>query len=165
MTPYFISFAILSFTSLSFGTLVLPIIIYNVISPDQIIGEINFASIAIVFVSVASSLNDIVYGFSSRFSGRFTSLIKSPYQGIIIFHSLNFPLVWLIYVIIILLNINPYFQLSLILIIFILKLIISGLTSGLHWYLYYKIIKAPFQLARPLHYWWKACTEYYNLFP
>ncbi len=46
---------------------------------------------------------------------------------------------WLIYVIIILLNINPYFQLSLILIIFILKLIISGLTSGLHWYLYYKI--------------------------
>jgi MFS family permease len=139
VTPYFVSFAILSFTSLSFGTLVLPVIIYSIVSPGQILGEINFSSITIVLVSIASSLTDVVYGVSSRFSGKFTSFITSPLKGMIFFYSLNFPLVWLIFSILLTFNVNPSVQLFFILSIFIGKLIISGLTSGLHWHLYYEI--------------------------
>ena len=118
VTPYFISFAILSFTSLSFGTFLLPIIIYDIVSPGHVLGEINFYSITIVLVSLASSFTDIIYGFSSRFSGRFTSFITSPLKGIIFFYSLNFPLVWLLLSIILTLKISPSVQLFLILIIF-----------------------------------------------
>ncbi|MHA2093120.1 MAG: MFS transporter [Candidatus Hodarchaeales archaeon] len=84
VSSYFFSFGVLNFTSFSFTTLIFPLIIYHLLSPDNILSgnyfKIDFASLAILIISLINSITDLIYGISSRFSGRFTSSIKSPRQ-------------------------------------------------------------------------------------
>jgi len=61
---------------------------------------------------------------------------------------LNFPVVWFSIFFILLLDIEARLQIFLIVSIFILKLIISGLTSGLHWHLYYEITDQKFRSSQ-----------------
>jgi hypothetical protein len=143
VSPYFLSFAILGFTSFSFGTLIFPLIIYQLISFNTIFSvnsfEFDFTSLAIISLSLISSITDLVYGCASRFSGKFTAPIESPRKGLIAFYTFNFPFLWMVFILIFLLRIDPYLQLTLIVIVFIIKLIVSGLASGLRWHLYYEI--------------------------
>ncbi|MCK4847448.1 MAG: hypothetical protein KAT16_00320, partial [Candidatus Heimdallarchaeota archaeon] len=74
--------------------------------------------------------------------------ITSPYRGILTIYFFNFPVVWFSFVFILLLDLEGWVQISLIVSIFILKLIISGLTSGLHWHLYYEITDQKFRSSQ-----------------
>ena len=152
VSPYFLSFGILSFTSLAFTTIVFPLIIYSLLSSDNVVNgeyvKIDFSSLAILIISLINSITDFIYGISSRFSGRFTSFIKSPRQGLVAFNTLNFPLAWILFFFILLVNISYYWRLIFIIIIFLSRLIISGLTSGLHWHLYYDITLSEYRSSQ-----------------
>ncbi|MHA2095763.1 MAG: hypothetical protein ACW98F_14175, partial [Candidatus Hodarchaeales archaeon] len=107
-----------------------------------------FASLAILIRSLINSITDLIYGIASRFSGRFTSSIKSPRQGLAVFYLLNFPLAWISFFFILLLNMRTDWKLALIVVIFLIRLIISGLTSGLHWQLYYDITTSEYRSSQ-----------------
>jgi len=144
---YFISFALLSFTTSSFISFILPLVLYSLIQPISISKgySFDFTSIAILFLTVVNSVSNIAYGISSRFSGWFTSFIVSPYRGILKIYFLNFPVVWFSIFLILLLDLEVRVRILLIISILIMKLIISGLTSGLHWDLYYEITDQEFR--------------------
>jgi len=152
VSPYFISFAILSFTTSSFISFILPLIIFSIIQPDSTSTRyslnFDFTSIAILLLTVINSVSDLAYGISCRFSGWFTSFIESPYRGILTIYFFNFPIVWFSFFLILLLDLEFRLRIFLIAIIFILKLIISGLTSGLHWHLYYEITDQKFRSSQ-----------------
>jgi MFS family permease len=152
VSPFFISFALLSFTTSSFILFILPLIIYLIIQPDLSSTtnslDFDFTSVAILLLSIVNSVSDLAYGISCRFSGRFTSFVVSPYRGILTVYFLNFPVVWFSIFIILLLDLEIRLQIFLIVSIFILKLIISGLTSGLHWHLYYEITDQKFRSSQ-----------------
>ncbi|MCK4848961.1 MAG: hypothetical protein KAT16_08060, partial [Candidatus Heimdallarchaeota archaeon] len=127
VSPYFISFSLLSFTTSSFISFILPLIIITILqpSPNSTTNSLDFdfTSIAILLLSVISSISNLFYGISSRFSGWFTSFITSPYRGILTIYFFNFPVVWFSFVFILLLDLEGWVQISLIVSIFILKLI------------------------------------------
>ena len=152
VSPYFISFALLSFTTSSFISFILPLIIYSIIhsvsTSTKYSLDFDFTSIAILLLTVVNSVSDLAYGISSRFSGWFTSSIESPYRGILAIYFFNFPVVWFSFFLILLLDLEFRLQIFLIAIIFILKLTISGLTSGLHWHLYYEITDQKFRSSQ-----------------
>ncbi|MHA2154816.1 MAG: MFS transporter [Candidatus Hodarchaeales archaeon] len=152
VSPYFLCFGILSFTSLAFTTIIFPVLVYFLLSPENFGSgnyfTIDFASVAILILSLVNSITDLVYGISSRFSGRFTASIKSPRQGLIVFYSINFPFAWISFFFILLLNTSVHWKLLFIVIIFLSRLLISGLTSGLHWQLYYDITNSEYRSSQ-----------------
>jgi len=152
VSPYFISFAFLSFTTSSFISFILPLIIFSMIRPDSTSApnslDFDFTSNAILLLSIVNSVSDLAYGISCRFSGRFTSFIVSPYRSILSIYFLNFPVVWFSFFLILSLDLEVKLQVLLIVSIFILKLVISGLTSGLHWHLYYEITDQEFRSSQ-----------------
>ena len=152
VSPYFFSFALLSFTTSSFTSFILPLLIYSIIQPNSIsrtsILYFDFTSIAVLLLSLANSISDFAYGIASRFSGWFTSFIDSPYRGILTIYFLNFPIVWFTFFIILSSDLGKNLQIFLIVCIFTLKLIISGLSSGLHWHLYYEITEQKYRSSQ-----------------
>ena len=152
VSPYFLSFVLLSFTTSSFTSFIFPLIIYSIIQPTVTFKTsslyFDFTSIAILLLSVANSISDLAYGIASRFSGWFTSFIESPYRGVLTIYFLNFPIVWLSFFVILLLDLDERLQVFLIVSIFTLKLIVSGLTSGLHWHLYYEITEKKYRSSQ-----------------
>ena len=150
VSPYLLSFALLSFTTSYFTSFIFPLIIYSIIQPTFTFKTsslyFDFTSIAILLLSVANSISDLAYGIASRFSGWFTSFIESPYRGVLTIYFLNFPIVWLSFFVILLLDLDE--RLQVFLSIFTIKLIVSGLTSGLHWHLYYEITEKKYRSSQ-----------------
>ncbi len=144
ISPYFISFGVLRFTSLSFSTVIFPLIIYILLSSESksinsSYFNIDFTSMAILVLSLVNSITDFTYGISSRFTGKFTRSIKSPRKGLAMIYTLNFPLAWLSILFVLIIQLDAILKLQIVILLFLGRLIISGLTSGLHWQLYYSI--------------------------
>ncbi|UCG90625.1 MAG: MFS transporter [Candidatus Heimdallarchaeota archaeon] len=143
VTPFFVSFSLLSFTSISFSTVVFSSLLYDLCSPIQIFNrtyyEIQFASISIILISMIRSISDIIFAVASRLSGKITSFINSPYQGLLIFYTLNYPVSWIVYLCILFIDFSPNVKLNLVILTFFLRIILIGLTTGLYWQLYLNI--------------------------
>ena len=143
ITPFFISFSLLAFTSVSFSTVVFSSLLYDISSPIQIFKqsnyEIHFATISIILISMIRAISDIIFAVASRFSGKVTSFISSPYKGLLIFYTLNYPISWITYLGIVVINFSPNIKLNLVILTFFLRIVLIGLTTGLYWQLYLNI--------------------------
>ena len=141
--PYFISFSLLSFTSISFSSLVFSPLLYEIGSSNQTFNQtdivIQYTTLSLVFITLTQSFSNVIFAFFSRLSGKMTSFIQSSYKGVLIFYILDYPVIWMVYLLILLCNFPFFIKLSLIMMIFFLKIILSGLAIGLYWQLYYKI--------------------------
>ena len=141
--PFFISFSILGFTSISFNTLVFSPLVYEIYSSTQTFNqrdfEIQFTTLSLLFITVTVSLSNVIFAIFSRLSGKMTTFIKSTYKGILLFYILDYPVVWMAYLLVIRAEISSSIKLSLIFLIFIFKIILSGLATSLYWQLYYQI--------------------------
>ncbi|MFX0013610.1 MAG: MFS transporter [Promethearchaeota archaeon] len=141
--PFFISFSLLSFTSVSFSTLVFSPLLYQINSSIHPFNRnefiIRYTDLSIILITLTHSLSNVLFAISSRFSGKVTSFIQSSYKGILIFYILDYPVVWMAYLLVLICNLPTYIQLSLIILIFLFKIILSGLATGLYWQLYLKI--------------------------
>lgn len=141
--PFFISFSILSFTSISFSTLVFSPLLYEIYSSNQTFNQndfvIQFSTLSLLFITLTISLSNVIFALSSRLSGKITSYIKSAYKGILLFYVLDYPVVWMAYLLVLIVKFPFFIQLSLIILIFFFKIILSGLATSLYWQLYYQI--------------------------
>lgn len=141
--PFFISFSILGFTSISFNTLVFSPLVYEIYSSTQTFNQkdfvIQFTTLSLLFITITVSLSNVIFAIFSRLSGKVTTFIKSAYKGILLFYILDYPVVWMAYLLVIRVEISSSIKLSLIMLIFFFKIIISGLATSLHWQLYYQI--------------------------
>ncbi len=152
ISPFFLSFGLLNFTSLSFSTVIFPLLVYYLMSSETVLNgsyfRIDFTSAAILILSLVNSITDFAYGVSSKFSGRFTSFIKSPRKGLVVFYTLNFPFAWISFLFILLLKINSSWKIIIIISLFLIRLIVSGLTSSLYWQLYYDITTSKYRSSQ-----------------
>ncbi|MFX0122303.1 MAG: MFS transporter [Candidatus Hodarchaeota archaeon] len=141
--PFFMAFSILSFTSVSFSTMVFSPLLYEIYSSSQTFNQnnivIHFSALSLLFITLTFSLSNMIFAFFSRLSGKITSFIKSAYKGILVFYILDYPVVWMAYLLVLILNFPSFIKLSLIIFIFFIKIIFSGLATSLHWQLYYQI--------------------------
>ncbi|MFX1285413.1 MAG: MFS transporter [Promethearchaeota archaeon] len=143
VAPFFVGFSLLAFTSVSFSTVVFSSLLYDISSPIQIFNQdnynIQFATISIILVSITRAISEIVFAFASRLSGKISSFINSPYKGLLIFYTLNYPVGWIAYLCIVGINFSPFLKLILVIFIFFLRIILIGLTTGLYWQVYLNI--------------------------
>ncbi len=143
ITPFFVSFSLLAFTSVSFSIVVFSPLLYDLNSPIQTFNqtniEIKFATISVILISMTRSISDLILAIASRLSGKITSFINSPYKGILIFYILIYPVIWIAYLCIIVINFSPHIKLILIILTFFLRVILRGLTTGLYWQFYINI--------------------------
>ncbi|UCG00551.1 MAG: MFS transporter [Candidatus Heimdallarchaeota archaeon] len=141
--PFFIGFSILSFTAISFNTLVFSPLLYEIYSSNQTFNQndfvIQFTTLSLLIITLTISLSNVIFAIFSRLSGKMTSFIKSAYRGIIVFYILNYPVVWMAYILVLIADFTSLIKLSLIIFIFFLKIILSGLATSLYWQLYYQI--------------------------
>ena len=141
--PFCISFSILGFTSISFNTLVFSPLVYEIYSSTQTFNQkdyvIQFTTLSLLFITITVSLSNVIFAIFSRLSGKMIKFIKSAYKGILLFYILGYPVVWIAYLLVIRVEISSSIKLSLIFLIFIFKIILSGLATSLYWQLYYQI--------------------------
>ncbi|MFX1515006.1 MAG: MFS transporter [Promethearchaeota archaeon] len=141
--PFFISFSILGFTSISFNTLIFPPLIYDIYSSNQPFSQsdfaIQFTTFSLLLITSTISLSNVLFAFFSRLSGKMTSFIRSAYKGVILFYILDYPVVWMAYIIVLVVDLPSLIKIVLIISIFFVKIILSGLTISLYWQLYYQI--------------------------
>jgi hypothetical protein len=147
ITPFLIGFALLSFTSVSFRSLILTPLLYELGSGTQAFRRddivIQFTAVSILLITWTRAFSDILYAVSCRISGRLTAFIRSPYWGTIIFYLIYFPLTWLVYVGLMIFNLPDVMRLALVILVFFAQIVIGGLATGLYWQLYYQITSAP----------------------
>ena len=108
----------------------------------------NFASLALVFLSFISSITDLIYGISCKMSGKFSNDIKSPFRSLVLLYLLSFPLAWFSFFIVLFFDIDRSVKLIIIIILFILKLTTSGLASGVYWQIYFEITHVEFRSSQ-----------------
>jgi MFS family permease len=147
ITPFLIGFALLSFTSVSFRSLILTPLLYELGSGTQTFHQddivIQFTAISILLVSGTRALSNIFFALSCRISGRLTSFIRSPYWGTILFYFIDFPVFWLVYTGLMIFSLPDIIRLALVIVVFFGQIVVSGLATGLYWQLYYQITSAP----------------------
>lgn len=147
ITPFLIGFAVLSFTSVSFRSLILTPLLYELGSDTQTFHQddivIQFTAISILLVTGTRALSNIFYALSCRISGRLTAFIRSPYWGTILFYFIDFPVFWLIYAGLMVFTLPDIVRVALVVMVFFGQIVISGLATGLYWQLYSKITSAP----------------------
>lgn len=143
LTPFFVSFSLLAFTSISFSALIISPLLYDISSPNRTFNqtniEIEFAAISIMLISMTRASSDLIFATASRLSGRVTSFIHSPYKGILVFYILVYPISWFTYLCIFAFTLSSFMKVCLIIIIFFLRVILAGLATGLYWQLYFNI--------------------------
>ncbi len=141
--PFFLGFSILSFTSISFTTLVFSPLLYEIYSSNQTFNQndfvIQFTTLSLLFIILTISLSNVIFALFSRLSGKVTSFIKSSYKGILLFYIIGYPVVWMAYLLVLIVNFPSFIKLVLIILIFFLKIILSGLATSMYWQLYYQI--------------------------
>lgn len=141
--PFFISFSLLAFTSVSFSSLVFAPLIYDISTPDGIFNtsnyEIEFETTSLMLVSGIIAFSNLLFAFTSRISSKVTSFIHSPYKGLLIFYILAYPVIWISYLFTVISFLPLDIKLSLIVIIFFVRVILVGLATGLYWSLYLNI--------------------------
>ena len=146
ITPFLIGFALLSFTSVSFRSLILTPLLYELDSSTQTFQQndivIQFTAISILLVTGTKALSNIFYAISCRISGRLTGFIRSPYWGTILFYFIDFPIFWLVYTCLMFFSLPGIVRLALVVLFFFGQIVIGGLATGLYWQLYYKITSA-----------------------
>jgi hypothetical protein len=117
--------------------------VYEIYSSTQTFNQrdfvIQFTTLSLLFITVTVSLSNVIFAIFSRLSGKMTIFIKSAYKGILVFYILDYPVVWMAYLLVIRAEISSSIKLSLIFLIFIFKIILSGLATSLYWQLYYQI--------------------------
>ncbi|MFW9856747.1 MAG: MFS transporter [Candidatus Thorarchaeota archaeon] len=147
ITPFLIGFALLSFTSVSFRSLILTPLLYELDSNTQAFRQndivIQFTAVSILLVTWTRAFSDILYAISCRISGRLTTFVRSPYWGIIIFYLIQFPVIWLLYAGLMISNLPNFIKTTMIILVFFCQIIIGGLATGMYWQLYYKLTSAP----------------------
>ncbi|MHA2237583.1 MAG: hypothetical protein ACXAB2_04330 [Candidatus Hodarchaeales archaeon] len=152
VTPYFFSFSILNFTSISFISVQFPLIIYKIITNDQwnMNHDLNFdfTSLALVFLSFISSITDLLYGLSSKMSGKFSSNIQSPFRSLVSLYILSFPLAWFSLLLVLFLDLDQSVKLIVISLLLIMKLTTSGLASGIYWQVYLEITQSAYRSSQ-----------------
>ncbi|MFW9903381.1 MAG: MFS transporter [Candidatus Thorarchaeota archaeon] len=141
--PYFISFSILSFTSISFNTIIFSPLVYELYSSNQTFNQndfiIQFTTLSLLFITITVSLSNVIFALFSRLSGKLTAFIKSAYKGILIFYILDYPIVFMAYLLILKANLPSFIMLTLVILIFFFKIILGGLATSLYWQIYYQI--------------------------
>ncbi|MFX0085483.1 MAG: MFS transporter [Candidatus Hodarchaeota archaeon] len=143
ISPIFLALSILSFTSISFSTLIFGPLIYDMTSGvdnfQQIDINISFTSFSILLISLVRAISDLVFAIASRFSGRLTSFIKFPYNGILYIYSITYPIAWIINFCILVIDIHTIIKICLISLTYLIRVILLGLCTGLYWQFYLKI--------------------------
>ncbi len=143
ISPIFLALSILSFTSISFSTLIFAPLIYDVTSDmnnfQQMDINISFNSFSILLISMVRAISDLAFAIASRFSGRLTSFIKFPYNGIVFIYSITYPIAWIINFCILMIDIHFIIKISLISLTYLMRIILLGLCTGLYWQFYLNI--------------------------
>lgn len=141
--PYFISFSILGFTSVSFNTIIFSPLVYEIYSSNQTFNQndfiIQFTTISLLFITITISISNVIFALFSRLSGKLTASIKSAYKGILIFYTLDYPIVFTAYLFVLHADLLPTIKITLVILIFFFKIILGGLATSLYWQLYYQI--------------------------
>ncbi len=141
--PFFISFSLLSFTSVVFSSLIFPPLIYEFGSINYVFNQndiiIQFSSVSVLLITGTSSFSNFILAISSRLSGKLTSKIHSPYKGLIIFYIFEFPMIWFAFLTVLIIDLQSQMKLILFVLIFLIRVILAGLTTSVYWHLYYKI--------------------------
>ena len=92
-----------------------------------------------MLVSGIIAFSNLLFAFTSRISSKVTSFIHSPYKGLLIFYILAYPVIWISYLFTVISFLPLDIKLSLIVIIFFVRVILVGLATGLYWSLYLNI--------------------------
>ncbi|UCE14189.1 MAG: MFS transporter [Candidatus Heimdallarchaeota archaeon] len=141
--PFFVSFSLLAFTSVSFNTLIFPSLLYEISSPigtfNQSQIEIQFATVSLILISITRGLSDFIFALASRLSGNITSFIHSPHKGLLAFYIVIYPFLSIVFLGIIIANFPQILKLNLIILVFIFRITLIGLAAGLYWQLYLDI--------------------------
>jgi MFS family permease len=140
---YFMCFSILSFTSISFSSFIFSPLLYELGSSNQTFNQsdiiIDYATMALIFITITRSLSEFIFAIFNRLSGKITSFIQSPYKGILFFYIFGYPVIWSFYICIMSIPMPLYIKLTLFISVYFIKIILSGLSIGLFWQFYYKI--------------------------
>jgi len=141
--PFFISFSFLSFTSVIFSSLIFSPLLYEFGSVNYVFNQndiiIRFSSVSIILITGTRSFSNFILAISSRLSGKITSKIYSPYKGLIIFYIFEFPVIWFAFLSVLIIDLQLQVKLLLYVLIFLIRVILAGLTTSIYWHLYYKI--------------------------
>ncbi len=141
--PFFVSFSLLFFTSYAFNSLIFSALVYEISSPSQTFHQtditIQFATISVLLLSITRALSDFTFAIFSRLSGKVTAFIQSPYKGILLFYCFAYPIAWLAYLVIMIINFSLFVKLGLIVLIFFLRIALVGLSTGLYYALFLNV--------------------------
>lgn len=141
--PFFLAFSILVFSSTSFSTLIFAPLIYDITAISnnfhQADIKISFVSISLLLISIVRAISDFIFAIASRFSGRVTSFIKSPYNGLRSIYIITFPVAWIANVCVLMIDFPSEIQIILIFLLFLIRIILLGLSTGLYWQFYLQI--------------------------
>ena len=141
--PFFLAFSILVFSSTSFSTLIFAPLIYDITAISnnfhQADIQISFTSISLLLISIVRAVSDFIFAIASRFSGRMTSFIKSPYNGLLSIYTITFPVAWITNVFVLMIDFPSEIQIILIFLLFLIRIILLGLSTGLYWQFYLQI--------------------------
>ncbi|WP_455143703.1 MFS transporter [Candidatus Hodarchaeum mangrovi] len=148
--PYFLSFSLIGFTSTSFNTIIFIALLYDEIFGFKIVGRpiYNFADIATLLASITLASSDLIYAIACRFSGHISQFSKSSVESLIKFYFLNYPVIWCFYIILLLLEIPTIVKVLGYIILFLIKVIISGLATGFYWEVYYQITSPKYRSSQ-----------------
>lgn len=143
IAPFFVSFSLLAFTSVSFNTLIFPSLLYEISSPISTFNQnkirIQFATVSLILISITRGLSDFIFALASRLSGKITSFIYSPHKGLLIFYIVIYPFLLIVFLVIFIINFPSIIKLNLIILTFIFRITLIGLAAGLYWQLYLNI--------------------------
>ncbi|MFX0173650.1 MAG: hypothetical protein ACFE9L_17310 [Candidatus Hodarchaeota archaeon] len=140
---YFMCFSVLSFTSISFSSFIFSPLLYELGSSNQTFNQsdiiIDYATMSLIFITMTRSISEFLFAIFSRLSGKITSFIQSPYEGILSFYIFGYPVIWSLCVCIMIIPIPLYIKITLLISIYFFKIVLSGLSIGLFWQFYYNI--------------------------
>ena len=139
--PYFFSFSLFSFSSSAFNTVIFITLLWNVFFGVNVVDKpiYGFADIVTLLASITLAMSDLFYAIACRFSGHILKSSNSSAESLIKFYFLNYPLIWGVYIILLLLEIPTIVTVLVYILLFLLKVIISGLATGFYWEVYYQI--------------------------
>jgi len=148
--PYFLSFSLISFTSTAFNTIIFTPLLWDEFFGVKVVGRpiYDFAGIATLLASITMATSDLVYAIACRFSGHIPKFSKSSIENLIKFYFLNYPLIWCFYVILLSLEIPTVMKVLGYIILFLIKVIISGLAIGFYWEVYYQITSPKYRSSQ-----------------
>ena len=96
-------------------------------------------SFSIMLISLVRAFSDLIYAIASRFSGRLTYFSKSPYKGLVSIYIFTFPIAWIINALILVIDVSSVIKIILVILIYFLRIVFVGLSTGLYWQFYLTI--------------------------